>query len=95
MLLYTRLERVAKDKHSSLLSPFVHFEGMKCCKDGTRFHILNTLFSLKLMNGPKKLECYFTLGLKELEGTIPVAYWAHSYLLKIYSVVNILPGSIF
>jgi hypothetical protein len=31
VLHYTRLKRLAKDKHSSLLSSFISYEEMKCC----------------------------------------------------------------
>ncbi len=44
--------------------------------------INNTSFSSELTNGPNKLECYITLGLKGLEGTTPQAYWAHLYVKK-------------
>jgi len=38
--------------------------------------IHNTLFSLKLTNGPNKLECYITLGCQGLTGKNTPAYWA-------------------
>jgi len=40
-------------------------------------HIYNTLFYLKLMNGPIKLECYITLDWKGLTETNTVASFAH------------------
>jgi hypothetical protein len=37
--------------------------------------IHNTSIISKLMNGPKKQECYTTLG---FQGTNILAYWAHA-----------------
>jgi hypothetical protein len=37
-------------------------------------HIYNTLFYLKLMNGPIKLECYITLVWKGIPGTKYLRY---------------------
>ncbi len=45
---------------------------MKCWKYGTRDPINNTWFYLqltKLTNGSSKLECYITIGFKDLSGT--------------------------
>jgi hypothetical protein len=35
VLRYTRLERLARDKHLSLLGPFVNYKKMKCCEYDT------------------------------------------------------------
>ncbi len=51
---------------------------MKCCEYGPWYHIHNTSFSLSLMNGPKRLECYITLGWKGLQGRNTRSYWAYS-----------------
>ncbi len=37
-----------------------------------------TSISSKLKNGPNKLECYITLGLRGLPRTDALAYWAYS-----------------
>ncbi len=47
-----------------------------------RMHTSNISFSLQLTNGPNKVECYITLGLKGLTGTNTQAYWAHSKVTK-------------
>ncbi len=53
---------------------------MKCWEYDTRDHINNISFYLqltKLTNGYSKLECYITIGFKDLPGTNTLAYWAH------------------
>ncbi len=49
----------------------MHYEYRSAC------HINKKLFSLQLMNGPKKLESYITLGKKGLPWTNTLAYRAH------------------
>jgi hypothetical protein len=70
MLHYTILERPDNDKHSSLLRTLVSYEENKCC-------IHNIEFSLQLMDGPKKLECYIAQSWKGLSMINPVSYRAH------------------
>ncbi len=59
MLVYSRLERLTIEKHSSLLGPFVSKEENEVFVNphqGTVFtHIYS--FSSKLTNGPIELEC--------------------------------------
>ncbi len=55
MLLYARLERLATDKHSSLLEPYISYKEMKFCKYNSRDHIHKTSFSWKLKNEFNKL----------------------------------------
>ncbi len=43
---HTRLERLARDKRSSLLGPFVSYKKMECCVYSPCGRIHNTLFSL-------------------------------------------------
>jgi hypothetical protein len=76
----TRLERLARDKHSSLFGPFL------CYKETVVFHTVsgvhNTSFSSELSNGPNKIEWYITLGLKCVQGTNTLVYLAPSYVTK-------------
>ena len=74
-----KLERFARDKHTSLLGPFVSYEikKMECCKYCHTDHIHNTSFYLKLTNGPNKLDCYITQDQKRLTVTNTLAYLAH------------------
>jgi hypothetical protein len=39
VLLYNRLEIIARDKHCSLLDPFVIYKKMQCCEYAPRFDI--------------------------------------------------------
>ncbi len=55
MLKHTRLEKLAMDKHSSMLGPFEVKKKMKSCEYDSR-GILATLYFL--MNGNNKLECF-------------------------------------
>ncbi len=57
----TRLKRLANDKHSSLLGPFV------------RYSQHQNFF--ELMNGANKLEYYITNDWKGLPGTNTLAYY--------------------
>ncbi len=59
---FTRLERLAKDEHLSLVSPFVSYVF-------TRLHFLT--------NSPNKLECYIKQSWKDLLGTNALTYWTH------------------
>jgi hypothetical protein len=68
MFYYTRLERPAKNKHSSLLGPLVSYEGKKCCEYSPWSCIHGTSFSSELTKNPSKLVCYFTVGCKGLPG---------------------------
>ncbi len=45
-----------------------------------------------LTNGPKKLECYITLGWKGLIGTNALTYWVYSQVMKKMTVVKTAPG---
>ncbi len=40
------------------------------------------LIFLQLINRPNKLECYITLGWKDLPGTNALAYWAHLNVMR-------------
>ncbi len=55
VLNYTRLEVLAKDKHSSLLGHFEVTKKMKGCEQGHRGRIYNTSFSSLVMHGPNKI----------------------------------------
>ncbi len=68
MLHHARLEGPARDKHSSLLGPFVTFE------ENGEFEIRGCIQNF-FTNRDIKLECYITLGLKGLPGTNNLAYW--------------------
>ncbi len=46
MFHYIRLDKLASDKHSSLLGPFVSYRKIKCCKYYPCGHIHNTLRNL-------------------------------------------------
>ncbi len=62
MLSYSRLKRLAREKHSGLFDPFIRYVGKKfceCCKHFIFF--VTTEYS-------NKLECYITLGRKGLPG---------------------------
>jgi hypothetical protein len=59
---------------------------MECCEYSTRSCIQNTSFSLLLMNGPSKLECYITLVWKGFSSTIhnllgPFVNYKETYVL--------------
>ncbi len=52
MLDYTRLDGLARDKHSSLLGPFVSYKEMKCCEynSAITFSIMTlTIMTLSIM----------------------------------------------
>ncbi len=55
MLYHTRLEKLARDKHSSMLGTFEVKKKVKSCEYDSR-GILATLYFL--MNGNNKLECF-------------------------------------
>jgi hypothetical protein len=75
VLQYTRVERHAKDKHSSLLGPFVSYDEILNTAPGTVFKTLHFLHKLQM--GTIR-QCYITLGRKGLPETNTPAYWAHS-----------------
>jgi hypothetical protein len=52
---------------TNTLAQWAHSQAMrkrKCCEHVFDFPLCPSSFSLPLMNGPNKLECYITLGLK-------------------------------
>jgi hypothetical protein len=67
--LWWKLERLARDKHSSLLSPFVSYKAL-------RVRIHNTPSSSQLTKRNNKLECYITLCWKDQLGKNALAYWS-------------------
>jgi hypothetical protein len=54
---WTRLERLAMDKHSGLLQKFVNYSRNNIYDTGPCSHDQNTSFSLYLINGLIKPEC--------------------------------------
>jgi hypothetical protein len=42
VLCYTTMESLVRDKHSSLLGPFISYEEKKCCENGLWYYIHNT-----------------------------------------------------
>jgi hypothetical protein len=64
------------------------FGKCKICYFQTQDHIHNTSFSLQLMNGPDKLECYITLSGKGKPWANNPASWAISKLQRKWTVVN-------
>jgi hypothetical protein len=52
---YTTLGRLASNKHSSLLGPFIIYEKIKCFEYGSSDRIHNASFSSYFMNGPNRL----------------------------------------
>jgi hypothetical protein len=68
---------------------------MKCCEFGPSSLIYNASFSLKLLNGPKKLECFSQTNYYSLVLFNTPAFGAHSYVAKKINVVNMAPGHLF
>ncbi len=77
VLHYSRLERLARDKQSSLLGQFISYEENKVIN-----MLLQVLYSQHLIfiityEWDNKLECYITLDSKGLLGTNNLAYLAN------------------
>jgi hypothetical protein len=68
-----------KNKHSSLLGPFISDQENKC-------RIYSTSFSLRQTNWPNKLECYSTISSKILLRINTLTYWAHFVSYEEYEV---------
>jgi hypothetical protein len=76
MLHYTRLERLARDKHL-FICPILKLWrkwSVVICEYGSRDCIHNNSFSLYLTNGPTMLDCYITPGWRGLPGTNTLVY---------------------
>ncbi len=82
MLHYNSLERLANDKHSSLLSHFVVTNKVKCKILDFRGRIHNTLFLCNLRNVHRNLECYVTLKWKVLPVRNTLAYCQNLLVTK-------------
>jgi hypothetical protein len=72
MLHYSRVERLARDKHSSLFWPNVSYGQKSLVITGS---IHDASFYLYFMNGPNKAKCYITIGWKGLPETKTLAYF--------------------
>ncbi len=68
---------------------------MKCCEYGPSSLIYNASFSPKLLNGPKKLECFSQTNYYSLVLFNTPAFGAHSYVANKINVVNMAPGHLF
>jgi hypothetical protein len=77
VLHWTRLERLAMDKQSSLLGPLVSYKEYKVLWiRRQRLYTQHFIFPVNY-EFANKLECYIALGLKGLPWTNNLAYWAH------------------
>jgi hypothetical protein len=78
----TRLLRLARDKHTTFLCPFIIYKKMKCCDYSPLDHIQKTSFSSELFNELNKLERYNILGLKGFPWTNTLPYCEPSKVTK-------------
>jgi hypothetical protein len=87
VLHYTRLERFSRDKHFSLIRPFISYKEYEVLQKRL-LPINNTPFPSYLMNGSKKPEFYITLVLKDFQGTDTLAYLSPFISSKEYEALR-------
>jgi hypothetical protein len=79
---HNEYERLAADKHTSLLDPFVSYDENEVLWIWTQ-ELLSQCFSLLLLTSwPIKVECYIKLSMKDLLLMNTLAYWTHLYAMK-------------
>jgi hypothetical protein len=70
---------------TNTLAQWAHSQAMrkrKCYEHVFDFPLCPSSFSLQLTNGPNKLECYITLGMKDSPERNTLAQWAHSQVMR-------------